>query len=55
MEKPSFGCSGDAGITPNSTRVTAEDTALGICEKDRVPRPIKMSMPVLEWKLERTF
>jgi hypothetical protein len=55
MENPSFGCSGEAGITPYSTRVMAEDTALGMCEKDRIPRPVKMSMLVLEWKLETTF
>lgn len=48
MENPSFGCSGDAGITPNSTRVTADDTALGICVNGHVLRPVKMSMPVSE-------
>ena len=32
MENPSFGSSGEAGITPYSTRVTAEDTALDKCE-----------------------
>ena len=52
MEKPSVGCSGEAGITPNSTRVTAEDTALGICENEHEPRPVKTSMPILKSEIE---